>query len=552
MSYLQGLTRRKTPQNERMLGRPEQVENNAGGFVWKIDDFARLRRFLILGSEGGTYYQGQHELSRENAEVVLRCADTDLGRTVDEILRASTGAAPKNDESLFALALLASHKNPDVRRVALVHPRLRQVVRTGSHLLQFVSYLTGLRGWSRGLRTAIGDWYLNQAPLAVAYQVAKYRSRHDWSHRDILRQAHPKHMSPSYGYDLSAVFDWVTHGEIKKPDEADTEIVEYLGAVDALRKTRDVNEAVGLIENHNLTLDMVPKEILGKPKVLRALMWKMPMTALLRNLANLTRHEVLKPLTDETRHVVDALTDRKRIRQGRLHPVSVLIASLTYGAGKSTRADTTWQPIQQISTALEDAFNLSFQEVPETGARYYIGLDVSSSMTWGAASLYGNHTDTGMLNVPGLSPRVASGAMAMSILRREKNVHVAAFSHVMTDLPLTARDSLADVTAKISGLPFGDTDCALPMLDAANREIPVDVFIIYTDNETWHGKVHPVEALQHYRKQMGIQAKLIVCAMTSTGFSIADPNDGGMLDVVGFDANVPAIIHQFVTGELSG
>ena len=119
-------------------------------------------------------------------------------------------------------------------------------------------------------------------------------------------------------------------------------------------------------------------------------------------------------------------------------------------------------------------------------------------------------------------------------------------------MPLTARDSLADVTAKISGLPFGDTDCALPMLDAANREIPVDVFIIYTDNETWHGKVHPVEALQHYRKQMGIQAKLIVYAMTSTGFSIADPNDGGMLDVVGFNANVPAIIHQFVTGELSG
>ena len=552
MSYLQGLTRRKTPQNERLLGRTEQVENNAGGFVWKIDDFARLRRFLILGSEGGTYYQGQHELSRENAEVVFRCADTDLGRTVDEILRASTGAAPKNDESLFALALLASHKNPDVRRVALAHPRLRQVVRTGSHLLRFVSYLTGLRGWSRGLRTAVGDWYLNQAPMAVAYQVAKYRSRHDWSHRDILRQAHPKHMSPSYGYDLSAVFDWVTHGEIKKPDEADTEIVEYLGAVDALRKTRDVNEAVQLIENHNLTLDMVPKEILGKPKVLRALMWKMPMTALLRNLANLTRHEVLKPLTDETRHVVDALTDRKRIRQGRLHPVSVLIASLTYGAGKSTRADTTWQPIQQISTALEDAFNLSFQEVPETGARYYIGLDVSSSMGWGEGSSSGYLTDTGMLNVPGLSPRVASGAMAMSILRREKNVHVAAFSHVMADLPLTARDSLADVTAKISGLPFGNTDCALPMLDAANREIPVDVFIIYTDNETWHGKVHPVEALQHYRKQMGIQAKLIVCAMTSTGFSIADPNDGGMLDVVGFDANVPSIIHQFVTGELSG
>ena len=29
--------------------------------------------------------------------------------------------------------------------------------------------------------------------------------------------------------------------------------------------------------------------------------------------------------------------------------------------------------------------------------------------------------------------------------------------------------------------------------------------------------------------------------MTSTGFSIADPDDGGMLDVVGFDSAAPAV-----------
>jgi 60 kDa SS-A/Ro ribonucleoprotein len=33
--------------------------------------------------------------------------------------------------------------------------------------------------------------------------------------------------------------------------------------------------------------------------------------------------------------------------------------------------------------------------------------------------------------------------------------------------------------------------------------------------------------------------------MTSTGFSIADPNDAGMLDVVGFDAATPAVIGDF-------
>ena len=545
-TYLQNLTSGKTPQQEQILGRPEQVKNNAGGYVFEVDDFVRLRRFLILGSEGGTYYQGERELTRENAEVVLRCADADLSRTLDEIRRASTGAAPKNDESIFALALIASHKDPDIRRFALMKPLLPTIVRTGSHLLQFVSYLSGLRGWSRGLRRGIGDWYLSQPARRVAYQVAKYRNRYGWSHRDVLRKAHPQGFAPTYGNDLVGVFDWVTHGEIRNPEEGNSEIVEYLAAVDALHKTRDVNEAANLIKQHSLTREMVPKELLNKKKVLETLMWGMPMTALLRNLANLTRHEVLKPLSVETRHVVDTLMDRKQIRQGRLHPVSVLIGLLTYKAGKSLRAETKWEPIPQIVTALDYALDLAFQEVPETGMRYYLALDVSGSMAWGE----GDWSNEGMLGVPGLSPRVGSAAMALSVLRREKYVHTAAFSHSMVDLTLTARDSLNDVVDKIAGLPFGATDCALPMLNAAERKIPVDVFVIYTDNETWYGSTHPVEALQQYRKKMGINAKVVVCAMTSTGFSIADPDDGGMLDVVGFDASVPSIIHQFVQGDL--
>jgi len=73
----------------------------------------------------------------------------------------------------------------------------------------------------------------------------------------------------------------------------------------------------------------------------------------------------------------------------------------------------------------------------------------------------------------------------------------------------------------------------------------VDVFVVYTDNETWAGKVHPAQALQQYRASMGIPAKLVVVAMASNGFSIANPDDAGMLDVVGFDAATPALIADF-------
>jgi 60 kDa SS-A/Ro ribonucleoprotein len=62
--------------------------------------------------------------------------------------------------------------------------------------------------------------------------------------------------------------------------------------------------------------------------------------------------------------------------------------------------------------------------------------------------------------------------------------------------------------------------------------------------------MHPVEALKKYRKESGIDAKLVVVGMTSTGFSIADPNDSGSLDVVGFDTVTPQIISQFAAGRL--
>ena len=41
---------------------------------------------------------------------------------------------------------------------------------------------------------------------------------------------------------------------------------------------------------------------------------------------------------------------------------------------------------------------------------------------------------------------------------------------------------------------------------------------------------------------------MAVVAMTSNGFSIADPDNGGMLDVVGFNASAPQVIADFADG----
>ena len=59
------------------------------------------------------------------------------------------------------------------------------------------------------------------------------------------------------------------------------------------------------------------------------------------------------------------------------------------------------------------------------------------------------------------------------------------------------------------------------------------------------GKI-PNVALKGVRKKSGIPAKLIIVGMTSNNFSIADPNDKGCLDVVGFDSSVPNIMSEFI------
>jgi hypothetical protein len=73
--------------------------------------------------------------------------------------------------------------------------------------------------------------------------------------------------------------------------------------------------------------------------------------------------------------------------------------------------------------------------------------------------------------------------------------------------------------------------------------LPFDGFVIYTDSETWAGDIHPAQALRNYRAQVRADARCVVVGMTSEGFSIADPADRGMMDVMGFDAaaGLPAI-----------
>jgi hypothetical protein len=155
-----------------------------------VDDWTRLRRFLVLGSEDGSYDASPCPPTAENATAVERCIRADGPRAVAEIVAVSDGGrAPKSDPALFGLAMAAGLGDAETRRAAL--DALPRVARTGPHLFQFAAFVEGFRGWGRSLRRAVARWYAAQPVDALAHQAVAHRERAGIVHRDLLRLAHP-------------------------------------------------------------------------------------------------------------------------------------------------------------------------------------------------------------------------------------------------------------------------------------------------------------------------------------------------------------------------
>jgi 60 kDa SS-A/Ro ribonucleoprotein len=321
---------------------------------------------------------------------------------------------------------------------------------------------------------------------------------------------------------------YVVHDEVDA-DHNPKLIVAY----EEMKKATTVKEVIGLIKKHNLTWEFVPSQWHGEKSVWTELLPNLPATALVRNLSRLTAYDILKPTSDSTRFVVGKLTEYIDNPKSRLHPGQMLMAWGAYKSGKSPNLN--WKPVREITDILEYGFYERFKTVDPTGKSFYIGLDVSGSM------------DAEISGLP-FSARVASSALALQLVRTEKSVYTAAFTGQMLELEFGKFSNLNEVTTKTSNLPFGRTDCAQPMLDALNKKLFVDCFVIITDNETWAGTIHPVKALQQYRDRVNPIAKLVVVGVTATQFSIADPNDIGMLDVVGFDSEVIKLTQTFGGG----
>ena len=556
--------------------------NKAGGYTFKVSDEDYILRCLILGTNKNTYYASAREMTTECIEYLKQMIKDGKGSIlVDTIKKVyEDGRAPKQDPTLMALALASSCEDLETRKKAY---KVVSTLRTLSHIYTWKGYhkvASKSKGMGKLSKAALCSLFEKMTPQQLGYQVTKYPHRktavEDWSFLDLMRCIHLK------GDKLPLEGQFVMKYAIRGSEEAnkfleehvelkESPVIKYIQAVEKVKSLIESEDnrvqLIKLAYEFNLPREVLPTWSFNYDDVWRSLLLNreqtrvtMPMTGLIRNLAVMTTRGVFSDALTVSL-VEEHLTNEAVIKKARLHPVNILIAMMTYKAGHGEKGKLTWEPHAKIVSALEQAFYKSFKYVKATGKRIFHGIDCSGSMTSPIPCL------------PQISSHKAATVMAMTFARIEADSpqEFVGFTASRSYYGGPVRDDGTDGLRKLNITPvmtleqammstqfsdFGSTDCSLP-IEKAIKDFKTsggtkglwDVFMIYTDNETYAGRRHPSESLKEYRELTGIPAKMVVIACLPTASTIADPTDGGMLDVVGFDTNAPEIVMNFIRGD---
>jgi len=338
-----------------------------------------------------------------------------------------------------------------------------------------------------------------------------------------------------------AVAETAQEPKKKQPREDPlTGAARFLKALIAISETaKDTCKALTILKkNPRLQREHIPTEHMSSSAIWDVLLDGMGLEALIRNLGKLSQ---IGLAAQKRVKICEMLTNAENVRRSRVHPLKIFIGSKTYGAGKGELGKMTWTVVPEIANTLTQTFKLAFGNVSKSGKRMMIALDVSGSM------------DCACAGASNITCREGETALALVQVAIEgtANVYVRGFTNTFFNFDGKIRPEMTIQDAiRATSAPFGATDCALPMVTALKERTPVDVFVVYTDSETYAPTIHPQVALEQYRKEMGIDAKLIVVGMVSNNLSIADPSDRNILNLAGFDTSTPELISMFSRGEI--
>ena len=235
--------------------------------------------------------------------------------------------------------------------------------------------------------------------------------------------------------------------------------------------------------------------------------------------------------------IADRLRTESEIKKSRVFPYHLLAAY------KNSSADV---PVE-IKMALQDAMEISVDNVPEFKGNIVLCPDVSASM--------GNPV-TGHRRGSSSTVQCVDVAALVSacVLRKNPLAKILPFdTGLHLDHNINSKDSIVTNADKLSAFGGGGTDCSLPLKRLNETSANADVVIYISDYESWFdatddGYWHSGPAMEEQWsefKKNNLNAKLICIDLTPTRHSQTKKYTD-VLQVGGFSDKVFETIDNFI------
>ncbi len=470
----------------------------------------KLAQWVSTSCVAGTYYVSAEA---HLVELLALAAEVDPTFVAKAAIHARARGRMKDAPGLLVAWL--SKAAPDV--FAAVFTRVVDDARTLRTFVQIMrSGQVGRKSLGSRPKRLVEAWFSSRTDE----QIFRASIGNDPSLADVIRMVHPKPDTPSRG----ALYAWV----LGRPYDAEA-LPESVARFEAWKKDR--TSAVPDVPF--LMLTSQPLSGAAWATVARRASWQ----TLRLNLNTFTRHGAFEADPGLTEFVAGRLSDAAEVRSSRTYPYQVLAAHRALSA----------QAPALIGNALEDALEVSLENVPTIEGRVRVAVDVSGSMASPVTGERGGGTTS-------VTCRDVAALFASAILRKNPAARVIPFHERVEAVRLNPRDSVTTNARVLASLPSGGTNCSAPLAMLNGERDRGDVVIYLSDNQSWVDRTgtRDTQTLAQWRsyRHRNPKAKLVCIDLQPHGTTQA-PEADDVLNVGGFSDAVFDLVGEFVRGGLA-
>jgi len=292
----------------------------------------KLRRLLHTGSSSGSITLRGAPSSLNTKD--LNCVHTiaAAGRVnlpLQHCLAAYEGGLA--DMRAIWLVLAASLKIDCQITKRAVYSTLPRIITNTEEYFEFIHYHRKVfakrpHGMGRGMRRFLSDWYLNKDPYDLALEVFRIKSRHGWSHADIIQLARVRTEDPAISAVLKAVVRDVDDAQEAFKDKPEAQpILEYMACVKDMNTCEDTETAIKLIDKHSFDVESLPTKLLSDARVWEHAISRLPVRMVLTRLKAMAKRGFLTdPNSSVLEKVLQSIKDPLALTASKLQPADIL------------------------------------------------------------------------------------------------------------------------------------------------------------------------------------------------------------------------------------